>query len=213
MTAPAYSLDPQSARKGSGSAGSIDETGAYVGKIALAKHIHTDSGASGIQINFESEDGQKANFINVFTHGKDGSVIFGMDTINALMTCLKVRELNPEQREVEEKDFQSGQIQKVKRDVYPDLMEKPVGLILRKEWYVKQSQEDGYRFAIFAPFNAQTGQLATEVLDDKPAEGKDKIAATLKDKGAPKSRTASGGSQSQTAGAPPVDDFDDDIPF
>lgn len=213
MTAPAFNLDANSAKKGSGTAGGIDETGGYTGTITLAMHIEADSGASGIQFSFESDTGQKSNYINVYTHGKDGNPIFGLDTVNALMTCLKLRGIKPEKRDVEIRDFQSGQSKKESCDVYPDLMNKPVGLILRKEWYVNTSGDDKFRMALFAPFEASTGKLAVEVLDDRPAEGKDKIVASLKDKGAPKQQRSGNSGQPAAGGSEPADDFDDDIPF
>lgn len=213
MTAPAFNLDPNSAKKGSGSAGGIDETGEYTGNITLAMHIEADSGASGIQFSFESDTGQKSNYINVYTHGKDGNPIFGLDTVNALMTCLKLRGIKPEKRDVEIRDFQSGQSKKESCDVYPELMNKPVGLILRKEWYVNTGGEDKFRMALFAPFEASTGKLAVEVLDDRPAEGKDKIVSSLKDKGAPRQQKPTGGAQQRSSEPGPIDDFDDDIPF
>jgi hypothetical protein len=202
-------LDPEMAKDGAMiGANTINKSGAYVGKITEAKAIQKDSGAAGIEFTFERDDGAQARYITVYTQKKDGNEAFGMKQIQALMACLKTRSVTQQNRAIKEYDHQYKQMMDVTAAVYPELENKPVGLVLKRESYTNNNGEEKFKFNIVAPFNAETRQLANELLDQKPAEILDKIIESLIDEEPAKPKQA----QHQGYQTPPVD-LNDDIPF
>lgn len=209
MNAPAYQLNSNDAREGSGGGGGrIDTTGPYIGTITKAKHIIAGTGAIGIEFEFESQAGQSARF-TLYTLNKDGQPIYGGKQLQALMAVLKLRSLTAKQATIEEYSFDTQQKEKVQAEIYPDLMGKTVGIVFQMEEYLNSNQDLKSRPNFFAPFDATTKQVAAEVLDQSKAEKLDKMLATLKDKKLP-AQQAAPAAQSVPIGA---DAFDDDIPF
>lgn len=49
---------------------------------------------------------------------------------------------------------------------YPGLHNRPVGIVLQKEFHIKDNGEEGYTSNIFAPFQAGTDLMAKEFLDN-----------------------------------------------
>jgi hypothetical protein len=215
MSAPlAYNLDTKLAREGSGSTGGrVDEPGAHIGTIIKAKAITAKSGATGIEIDFETDGKKTANGLQLYTHNKDGQPIFGEKQVHALMTCLKIRGITPRPGTVKEFDYDAKAMVERQATIYPEMMGKKVGIVLQKEIYTKNDGSDGERFNFFCPFAAETNQLAAEVLDQRPAEQLERLVATLRVKDGRRSGVVKGGFTAQT---PPVDayDFDNsDVPF
>jgi len=213
-TVPAYKLNPELAREGDNQGSQrITENGGYPGVFTKAKHLVAGTGAVGIEFGFEAVDGSTAYF-QLYTKNKDGDAIFGEKQLMALMTCLKIKSMAPQQAMIEEYDFNSKQVQKVKATVYPELMNKPIGIVFQKEHYIKNNGDNGERMLFFAAFDTQTKQTANEILDQKPAERLEKLLANLKDKNSPPvtGRTTpanTAATQNQVIN----NDFDDEIPF
>lgn len=210
--ATAYQLSPDLAREGSGGGNSrITESGAYKGVITRAEHIVASTGTVGVEIDFECVTGSKANFITLYTKNSAGEAIWGLKQLNALMTCLSLRDIQPQQATIKKYDFTARQEVDSLVTIFPALMNKPVGLVLQKEQYLKQDNTVGEKLNLVAPFNAETNQVAVEILDKSQAEQLEKIVSSLKDKLLPTSGSATSYQQpTQTAGTV---DFDDDIPF
>lgn len=217
MTAPSYQLDTNSAREGANVGGQrITETGAYTGVFTKAKHFTNDKGTTGIDFAFESTSGQNAYF-QIYTKNNKGESIFGEKQLQAIMACMKLRGINPSQATIEEFNFDSRQVEKVQATVFKELMNTPVGVVLQKEYYTKNSGEAGERMNFFTAFDPKTKQMADEVLDQLQAEKLDKVMATLQDKYSTNNPQTSAPAQnaSQNFQQPPAsgaDDFDD-LPF
>jgi hypothetical protein len=209
----AYTLNPDAARA-AGAGSRITETGKYVGAIVSA--VATVSGqkaSEGIEISFEADDGRTADYLTIWTHRSDGTELPGFRMVNALMTCVKARELKPVKGSVA--DPRTGGTKEA--FVYAALAQR-VGLILQRENYVKQDGTEGFKFDIVLPFDPVTGQSAAEILNrETDAAQVDRIASTLKDK-APRNKPA-GGSPHASFGHPAnggskgLPDMDEDIPF
>lgn len=198
-----YTLNPDHARQADSGGLRINETGAYVGKFNRAEAIKSKQDTDGIEFSFESSDGLKADYLTLWTHNSNGDEIFGLKTLNAIMTCAKIRSISPRQGQVEKYDLDSKKSIQTTATIYPELMNKQIGVILQKEEY----KPGKFRFNIVGAFDAITKLTASEILDKKVApERLNKILPTIKDK-----------LLSVHAGSPAdnkqPDNFDDDIPW
>lgn len=208
-----YRLNPEAA-KAAGAGTRITETGKYAGQITVAASVvSSQKGSEGIEVSFEAEDGRTADYMTIWTHSKDGGELPGFRMLNALMTCMKVRELKASKGQAP--DGRDGATKEA--FVYPALCQR-VGLLLQRENYINSKGAEGFKFDIVLPFDPVTGQSAAEILNrETDAVQVDRIASTLKDK-APRNKPA-GGSPHASSGHPAnggskgLPDMDDDIPF
>jgi len=145
------------------------------------------------------------------------------------MTCLKQNGLaEPQDLPARIYNFDAG---KEIDDVVPqfaELLNKPIGLLIHMEEYKKQDGERKWRPALSHAFEANTGLMATEILDRKVTpQLLPKVLLTLQDrplKDAPASaapapnayEAAKNGGMAyvkQLAQAGGLEDLDSDIPF
>ena len=216
-----YALNTDLAREGSGSLGGrIQETGKYLGVIEWAREKTNNNGTTLIELRYVSQDNQSGN-LTIYTANNKGEPLHGLRQIHALMSVLRIRAMNPIQGSVEAYDYDSKQVVVQPSLVLKELENKPVGLLLQKEFYTKESGEEGYQMNMFAPFTIDTNQTAKEVLDNKGvSEDVDKLEEGLQDRYRNGKKPLTNGvgvagNTQQSAPEPPhpVDDFDDDIPF
>lgn len=216
-TALSFSLDPNKAKE-AGQSQRITETGAYTGQFTQARQIIAQSGSIGIEMSFESVAGQTADFLTVYVQGADGRELAGSKMVHALMTCLKLRNLNSVNGHAEVYNSTSKQREKQPATIFPDLCCKPIGLVLQVEEYNKSSGGVGESMKLVMPFDASSKQTAREVLDKQPAEDIEKLLHTIKPVIKAKTSGGSGqnggysNNQQQTGNQSDVG-FYDDIPF
>lgn len=177
-----FKLDTDAARK-AGQPGRIQATGRYKGHIVAAWHEESEKGTQGFKCEFKSDDGQHAE-IAVWTHNKDGKPLSGANLIHALMACTSLRELTASAGTVKLYDRKEQKEVDKPRQVYAALAGKPVGLFLEaeKSLFTKDDGSDGefIRMNLAAPFRAEDGKMAKEILDKSPkAEAADKYEAWL----------------------------------
>ena len=196
-----------------GAASYIQTSGAYVGKITAAKWIRAKSSqsqAKALELSFESQDGQKANFINIWYSKSDGSPsLYGENHIHAIMGLTQVQQLNSA---VHGNDF-----------ICPELLNKPIGLIVQKVWFTKDNGEESYKLDLVLAYGANTGKTLEEAVTGKEALTVAKIVAHLKDRDERKAKPASNSndapltppppSYQQAVPAAPIDNMKSDIPF
>lgn len=209
-----YNLNTEQAKQADNGANRITETGKYSGRFTRAEAVTSKQQTEGIEFAFEADNGQSADFLTLWTYNADGKELFGLKVLNALMTCMKVKTIAPQSGTVEKWDRESGGKTKVQGTIYPDLMNKPIGLLLQREEYAKADSTVGSKFNIYGCFESSTGLVASEILEKIVQPTKlARIVASLHDKPmqAPKSRAAPA---SQPSGQPGgFDTMDDDIPF
>lgn len=189
----------------------IDKTGAYKGEFVQAKKCVAGSGTEGIEFTFQAEDGSTANWMRLYTVKADGTEVFGMGLIMAAMTCLKVREMEPETITVEEWDKNANAKVPVEIENYSSLCHKPIGVLLQKEL----KDNDKFAMNIVGFFEASTDKTATEILEKKPATALVKKIAALHDRDS-RSKDDGGFSAPAPVAAAPAgsfEDFDSDLPF
>jgi hypothetical protein len=205
-----YNLDPKTARKADQTGNRITEIGKYVGTFTQAEDITASTGTKGVGLRFES-NGQQAN-LSLYTRKSNGDEIMGMQALMAIMTCMRLRNIQPKPGTVKHWDNDAKQEVTKQAQVFPDLCGKPIGLLLETEDYAKQDGSIGSRMVIAGIFQPDTELTASEILDQETVPKQlEKMVARLRHrplKGAktPAPTTAAGGGSG-------FDDMDDDIPF
>lgn len=210
-----YVLDTNAARAGDVVGGFINETGKYVGKFTRAERLQSrEKGTEGIGFTFKADDGRETRF-DVWTMKQDGTALSGLNLINAMMTCLQLRELRPQVRKVKKYDFDQQRDIDATVPCFVELMDIEIGLLLRSEEYQKQnSNETGWRMGLFAVFQARTELMATEILGRKTSpEMLAQVVSALKDKPLRKKTPPQSSSLAAAGGYHDAFPADEDIPF
>jgi hypothetical protein len=210
-----YALNADEARKADSTGSSIRELGKYVGKFTQAEDITATTGTKGIALTFETNGGQKTRF-SLYTQKANGETIMGFQALMAIMTCLKLRTIDPKQGTIKFWDNDAREEKTRTGTVFPDLCNKPVGVLLETEDYLNRNSEVKTRMVFAGAFQADTELTASEILDKKTTPAQlEKMVAYLRHrpvkaaKGAqPAARTAA-----PAGGGSGFDDMDDDIPF
>ena len=201
-----FSLDPEAARK-VGSVPRITETGAYRGILRDIYVYETKRGAAMLRIDFRDDEERYAS-MDICIKKSDGSDAFGVSLFHALMTVCKIR-YTITQTCPNVPVFGDNHKQEVGR--FMGMLNKRVGLLVRA---VHDKTRDKYQDSIelVAPFDAETGQTAAEILDKADAKKLNILIAVTKDKFIyPKEGSAGSGSQESPSQASEQDDFE--IPF
>jgi len=211
MSDYSYTLDATSARNAESMGKFIRDTGKYKGVFTRAELlISTEKGSRGIEFDFLS-DGKECT-LQLWTHSGAGEPYSALNMVNAIMTCLALRGIQPKKMVVEKYDYDSKQRHKVEVTAFPDLMNKPIGLLLQKELSVYNNKERS-KMLIFAAFNAESEKTSTEILDKiAQPSALAKLVLLLADKDNRKSGQAlQSQPQSKTNNAYAA--LDDDLPF
>lgn len=165
-----FTLDTNAARAADNKSAFVEDAGKYIGTFTRAEYMEKqDTGSTGIGFSFKSRDGAEAQFyVNLsYQHGtkNDG----GHSLLNAIMACLQLRNVAaPQPISFEKWDKDAGQRVKAIAPGFPEMMGKPIGLLLQME-IEKNSTTGQPRPVIFAPFSAESEKTASEVLDPKCA--------------------------------------------
>lgn len=210
-----YTLDAQEARKADQAGGMINEIGKYVGVFTQAEDIKAKTGTRGVALTFQSNSGQKAR-LSLYTVKPDGEKIMGHQALMAIMTCLKLRSIKPVAGAVSQWDRDANAEVSRPAQVFPELTQKPIGVLLETEDYLKQNGDIGTRMVLKNVFQANTELTATEILDTKTQPAQLPIlVASLRHRAIKNHKPRPAGHAPATAvgGGSGFDDMDDDIPF
>lgn len=163
-----FSYDENAAMQG-GLSEYISETGAYVGRITKAKWVTAQSGAEALELSFETEQGEQANYLSLYYLDKSGKAVdFQVNLIQAIMGCCGVKNLS---RQTSENGL-----------ICPELLGRPIGLFLQKVLYTKQDGLDGFRLSIVTPYSAKSGKTLSEGKNGEEPKRIAHLTATMKDK-------------------------------
>ena len=214
-----YKLNAKLAKEGDkGGNQRITETGAYTGVFTSVREAISKKKTIGVEFAFKADNGAEARFVSLWITRADGENLGDYNKLMAVMACMKVKDTKKRAMPITEYDFSAGEVITHTVDCYPELMNKPIGVVFQKEEYIKTKDGSvGSSMRLYAAFNAETKQTAIELLDNSPAERLEKILEVVKDKLVDKGQ-AYQAEQNASAGAPTVvdndvDDLDDDIPF
>ncbi len=200
-----YQFNPTDAAAADNFHSRIEEKGQYLGMFTRAEAVVSDKGTKGIDFSFKAKSGETADYLSIWTNKKDGTKLPGFSLVMAIMACLKVQSLTSSTGVVEK--WNKDQQQKVKEtvNIYSELMNKPIGLLI----YMEENSYNGkmnWRPVIAAPYNEQ-GYTASEIVKrSKDATTLPKMLAALRDKtlktGVAKQPATDGGfDQSENPGA------------
>lgn len=208
-----YALDANEARKADNTGSAIREMGKYVGKFTQAEDITASTGTKGIALTFES-NGQKTRF-SLYTQRANGEAIMGHQALMAIMACLKLRNITPQQGAITFWDNEAREEKTKTGTVFPELCGKPIGVLLETEDYINRNGDTKTRMVFAGAFQADTELTASEILDKKTKpEQLAKMVAYMRHRPA---KAAKGTTPTaRPAGAAPssgFDDMEDDIPF
>lgn len=210
-----YQLDTKAARQADNVGGSINETGKYVGKFTQAVDITSSKGTKGIDLYFES-NGQRVK-LPIYTINHMGEKIYGLQQLNAIMACLSLRGIDPVDGNYKRWDFDSKSEVTESGKLFPDLCNKPIGLLLETEDYLNGNGAQRTRMVIAGIFQAGTELTASEILDKKTKpEQLARLVARLRHR--PLKNAPAASHSGPPAGHPAADGggfggMDDDIPF
>lgn len=153
----------------------ITEGGAHVVTITNAKYITSQKGTSGLEFSVATQDGLKANFINVYyakapasPNAQGEPVAGGVSILNAMMGILRVNAITSKQD--------------VKEWVCPEFIGKTIGLFLQKKLFTKNDGSDGYGFEIVVPYNPVDCKTVREIVDNKPPQTIERMSNNYKDR-------------------------------
>lgn len=195
-----YDYDEKAAVKADDAASRIAEAGPYIGKFTKVYAIEAQSGAEGLTFEFDSPGNGTTQF-SLYTKSKDGAPIFGANMFNAIMFLLGVKKLSsvPGTAEI----WQDGEKSEQDVETFPELCNKPIGIVMQKELYTKgNGARDGVRFGLYGMFQPETKLMMSEIKEKKTTPAKlDRLLKGLKVKDSRKPETAEPGQPSVGMGA------------
>ena len=150
--------------------GRITEPGAYTGMITMAKKVvSSQKQTQGIEFTFESDSGATANYLSLWTFDAQGKQLFGFNQVCSIMKLLGVNEFSSKNAMVDELDFSSMSMQKVQREVFFDLMRKPIGFALDTGNYQNKQGETKQKMVFKFAFCPKTKRTTAEIINNQPA--------------------------------------------
>lgn len=209
-----YTLDASAAKKADVINARIEHSGKYDGVFTRAESVISTKGTKGVDLSFKAAGGESADYLTLWTHNKEGKTLMGFNTLMAIMMCLRVRGLSAEAGVIEKYVKESGTREKVNVQLYKDLMDKPISLLIQME----ESEYEGkytWKPVIFGVCD-KDGFTASEISTRATkAETAAKMLAALKDKpakrtGSSSQNTAPDSGQSFSNAS---DNFSDDTPW
>lgn len=206
-----YTLDQNAAKAADVMFSKIEQKGAYLGVFTRAEPRISEKGTQGVDLSFKTNNGETADYLNLWTHSKDGEPLPDFKKLMSIMTCLRIKSLSATKGEIEKYNTDTKQREKVVVPLYKELMGKQIGVLFQMEEYPKTAGGTAWKPVIFAAFD-ESGFTASEILNKKTVpELVEKMEAQLKDK-------PHKGSSNTQHSATPASHFDDlpmpdDCPF
>ena len=208
----------QEERVSSGGSG-ITESGCYIAVVKMAKLVDAGSGAVGIAIELETEDGKKVRTTEWIQSGdakgnkttyqnKDGNTMnlpgfTQAKNINFLLSGVFGLPTDQE-KQIKEYDWENKQEITVTRPVIVDWINKPIGICVKMTMEDKYNAETEFttKPIIEHYYDPLTNQFGSEKIGSKEAENKDKFLESIaknpvRDK-RDKSKNSQGSSTSQS---------------
>ncbi len=200
--------------------GKIETSGAYVGRLTMAKERTAKTGTRGIEFTFEADDGRIARYLSLWVARANGEKIeYPYSLLSALMACLNVKNIESTATTVDEWNAASGTWAPSEAQVFNELMNKPIGLLLQRE----EREWEGKIYVsmkIVQFFDPQDRSTPAEIISgNRTGQALDKMVGNLRETvvrndppptgAAPVS--TSGSSNSSSGNFAVIDD--DDVPF
>jgi len=207
-----YTRDDQLAVQAEGKfGGKIETSGAYTGRLTLAKERIAKTGTKGLELTFESDEGQTARYLSLWVSRVNGDKIdYGYGLLSALMTCLGLKSIDSAPTTLDEWHADTSQWLPAQVEVFESLMNKPIGLLLQREERTWEGRTQ-VSMKIVEFFDPRDRRTAAEILaGTREAQSLDRLAANLRET-LVRAYTPPAGAAPSSAGFSDIGD--DDIPF
>lgn len=211
-----YTLNTQLAREADTQSNYLTETGKYIGRFTRAERLVSKKGTEGIGFTFENASKMSTKF-DLWLKNASGEDLPALKTLSAILVCLKLKDIKPAPGKVERYDFETKTKNIVDAEIFPGLLNKPIGLVFQKTEYEKMRDgaltgETGWRLEPLVPFEAQSELTASEILDRKTQpERLPRVIASLADK--PLKNKSAQKPAASSANTTNSENLDEDIPF
>lgn len=212
-------LNADDARKGDTVSNILRESGKYIGIITRAEKLLSRNHVEGLGLSIKTDDGQTASYLDVYTvRQSDGEKLRGYHLVQALLACLKLRDVEDGTIEAEKWDASASAMVSTKLPGYPGLMGKRIGVFLQRELSINQNTgADADRLILIGVFDPTTNLTASEILagktEPKRIHDYEKMLERTPILDRRKGRDKPAQTIAQRQGANSGADFDDDIPF
>ncbi len=197
--------------------GRIETSGAYVGRLTLAKERTAKTGTQGIEFNFEADDGRVARYLTLWVARANGEKIeYPFSLLSALMACLDVKSIESTTETIDEWNTASGMMAPTEAQTFPARMNKPSGILLQRE----EREWEGKTYVsmkIVQFFDPRDRSTPSEIISGKRSgQALEKMVTNLRETvvradAPPAGAAPAGASSTSTAGFAEIDD--DDVPF
>jgi len=197
--------------------GRIETSGAYIGRLTLAKERTAKTGTTGIEFNFEADDGRVARYLTLWVARANGEKIeYPYSLLSALMACLDVKNIESTTETIDEWNTASGMMAPTEAQTFPALMNKPIGILLQRE----EREWEGKTYVsmkIVQFFDPRDRSTPSEIISGKRSgQALEKMVTNLRETvvradAPPAGAAPAGASSTSSAGFSDIDD--DDVPF
>lgn len=196
--------------------GRIETSGAYIGRLTLAKERTAKTGTRGIEFNFEAEDGRVARYLTLWVARANGDKIeYPYSLLSALMACLDVKSIESTTETIDEWNTASGMMAPTEAQTFPALMNKPIGILLQRE----EREWEGKTYVsmkIVQFFDPRDRSTPSEILSGaRSGQALDKMVTNLRETvvraDVPPSGAAPASGGGSSGNFSEIDD--DDVPF
>ena len=157
-----YDYDEKAASHADDVANRIDTGGPYIGVFKRAEAtVSTQKGTEGIVLEFEVPGGGSVEN-TLWTRKSDGSSIFGDNMVQAIRLILGVKgSMNSVPGKV--MIWEDGKKVEGGGEVFPQLLNKRIGVVFQKELFTKTNKQEGWRMNLYGVFDADSKLTASEI--------------------------------------------------
>jgi len=197
-----YDYDPEAAGHADDNANRIDASGPFIGTFEYAEAVtSSQKGTEGMKLGFDDGHGGKCE-LTLWTRKADGTPLFGFNFVQAMMTIFGLKGLKAVKGKVYTYDQENNKRRGLEEDgqVFPDLLKKPIGLMLQKELKTSQAGKDFFDMNVWGVFHPTSRLTASEIREKKAKPEKfEKMVKSIRDKDSRKKKEAAGTEPDQPA--------------
>lgn len=162
-----YTYDEQSALAADKAASQLTEPGAYVGQFKNVWDIVSEkTGTEGLAFECSVPGTGDVEF-SLYTFREDGTPIFGKNFVDAMQFLFGIKELKGEPGLVSKYDAEEKKRVEVEGVVYPELCNKPIGLVFEQELYSTNKGGTGSRLNLKGVYQPESRLMVSEIKEKK----------------------------------------------
>lgn len=165
------------------SGGRIETSGAYTGYFTKAyETVSERTGSKAIRLEFTADDGSFSTVDIWYWSGKNNDYIERSmnELVYPLMSLFELKTLREKpNHSIDVYDFDARGMVSKKFTAFPDLANKPIGIVFQMEEYQKNNGGLGLQARALRFFDAETRQSAKEKMNNLPAKAVEALLEKL----------------------------------